>query len=136
MVFDRAKRDLIYSEDGKAYIDFLGRCRGAEFGHNNDYIKDRVLDYLTSDRIMHGLDMYTMANREFIQSLSERILEPKKLNDKLQICGPTETNAMEAAPFVTSNRQEKLTTAQPNFHLSTPGLREIHKSYIECINTP
>lgn len=89
--------DLLYSEDGRAYIDFFAGAGALNYGHNNDYIKDRVLDYLTSDRIMHGLDMYTMAKREFIQSFSERILEPKKLNYKLQVCGPTGTNAVEAA---------------------------------------
>ncbi|WP_374017629.1 diaminobutyrate--2-oxoglutarate transaminase [Paenibacillus thiaminolyticus] len=97
VVFDRAKGDLLYSEDGRAYIDFFAGAGALNYGHNNDYIKDRVLDYLTSDRIMHGLDMYTMAKREFIQSFSERILEPKKLNYKLQFCGPTGTNAVEAA---------------------------------------
>ena len=68
VVFDRAKGDLLYSEDGRAYIDFFAGAGALNYGHNNDYIKDRVLDYLTSDRIMHGLDMYTMAKREFIQS--------------------------------------------------------------------
>ncbi|EJW20319.1 aminotransferase class III-fold pyridoxal phosphate-dependent enzyme [Paenibacillus alvei] len=97
VVFDRAKGDLLYSEDGRAYIDFFAGAGALNYGHNNDYIKGRVLDYLTSDRIMHGLDMYTMAKREFIQSFSERILEPKKLNYKLQFCGPTGTNAVEAA---------------------------------------
>ncbi|MCU6339512.1 aminotransferase class III-fold pyridoxal phosphate-dependent enzyme, partial [Enterobacter quasiroggenkampii] len=97
VVFDRAKGDLLYSEDGRAYIDFFAGAGALNYGHNNDYIKDRVLDYLTSDRIMHGLDMYTMAKREFIQSFSERILQPKKLNYKLQFCGPTGTNAVEAA---------------------------------------
>nr|WP_238808427.1 aminotransferase class III-fold pyridoxal phosphate-dependent enzyme [Paenibacillus sp. EKM212P] len=89
--------DLLYSEDGRAYIDFFARAGALNYGHNNDYIKDQVLDYLTSDRIMHGLDMYTMAKREFFKSFSERILEPKKLDYKLQVCGPTGTNAVEAA---------------------------------------
>ncbi|MCF2715984.1 hypothetical protein LWE69_01290 [Paenibacillus sp. UKAQ_18] len=88
--------DLLYSEDGRAYIDFFAGAGALNYGHNNDYIKDRVLDYLTSDRIMHGLDMYTMAKREFFKSFSERILEPKKLNYKLQVCGPTGTSAVEA----------------------------------------
>ncbi|MMZ62309.1 Diaminobutyrate--2-oxoglutarate transaminase [compost metagenome] len=89
--------ELLYSEDGRAYIDFFARAGALNYGHNNDYIKDQVLDYLTSDRIMHGLDMYTMAKREFFKSFSERILEPKKLDYKLQVCGPTGTNAVEAA---------------------------------------
>lgn len=97
VVFDRAKEDLLFSEDGRGYIDFFAGAGALNYGHNNDYIKDQILDYLTSDRIMHGLDMYTMAKREFIQSFSERILEPRKLNYKIQFCGPTGTNAVEAA---------------------------------------
>ncbi|WP_055108696.1 diaminobutyrate--2-oxoglutarate transaminase [Paenibacillus ihumii] len=96
-VFDRAKGELLYSEDDKAYIDFFAGAGALNYGHNNMYIKEQILDYLHSDRIMHGLDMYTKAKLEFIQTFTERILLPKKLDYKLQFCGPTGTNAVEAA---------------------------------------
>lgn len=108
VVFDRAKEDLLFSEDGRGYIDFFAGAGALNYGHNNDYIKDQILDYLTSDRIMHGLDMYTMAKREFIQSFSERILEPRKLNYKIQFCGPTGTNAVEAYSKTCTQGEEEI----------------------------
>lgn len=97
VVFNKAKNDVLYTEAGEAYIDFFAGAGALNYGHNNDFMKNRILDYLTSDRIMHGLDMYTTAKQEFIESFSEHILQPKDLNYKLQFCGPTGTNAVEAA---------------------------------------
>lgn len=97
VVFNKAKNDVMYTEAGEGYIDFFAGAGALNYGHNNDFMKNRLLDYLTSDRIMHGLDMYTTAKQEFIESFSERILRPKGLNYKLQFCGPTGTNAVEAA---------------------------------------
>ncbi|MGW8957691.1 diaminobutyrate--2-oxoglutarate transaminase [Paenibacillus sp. NPDC055715] len=97
VVFNKAKNDVMYTEAGEGYIDFFAGAGALNYGHNNDFMKNRILDYLTSDRIMHGLDMYTTAKQEFIESFSERILQPKDLNYKLQFCGPTGTNAVEAA---------------------------------------
>ncbi|KAF6653044.1 diaminobutyrate--2-oxoglutarate transaminase [Paenibacillus polymyxa] len=97
VVFNKAKNDVLYTEAGEGYIDFFAGAGALNYGHNNDFMKNRLLDYLTSDRIMHGLDMYTTAKQEFIESFSERILRPKGLNYKLQFCGPTGTNAVEAA---------------------------------------
>ncbi|ADM70127.1 Diaminobutyrate--2-oxoglutarate transaminase [Paenibacillus polymyxa E681] len=97
VVFNKAKNDVLYTEAGKGYIDFFAGAGALNYGHNNDFMKNRILDYLTSDRIMHGLDMYTTAKQEFMESFSERILRPKGLNYKLQFCGPTGTNAVEAA---------------------------------------
>ncbi|MDY8048520.1 diaminobutyrate--2-oxoglutarate transaminase [Paenibacillus polymyxa] len=97
VVFNKAKNDVLYTEAGKGYIDFFAGAGALNYGHNNDFMKNRILDYLTADRIMHGLDMYTTAKQEFMESFSERILQPKGLNYKLQFCGPTGTNAVEAA---------------------------------------
>ncbi|MEC0184196.1 diaminobutyrate--2-oxoglutarate transaminase [Paenibacillus peoriae] len=97
VVFNKAKNDVLYTEAGEGYIDFFAGAGALNYGHNNDFMKSRILDYLTSDRIMHGLDMYTTAKQEFIESFSEHILQPKGLNYKLQFCGPTGTNAVEAA---------------------------------------
>lgn len=97
VVFNKAKNDMLYTDSGEGYIDFFAGAGALNYGHNNDFMKHRILDYVTADRIMHGLDMYTTAKQEFIESFSERILVPKQLNYKLQFCGPTGTNAVEAA---------------------------------------
>lgn len=49
------------------------------------------------DGVTHSLDMYTDAKEEFIETFNSKILETKGLNYKIQFCGPTGTNAVEAA---------------------------------------
>lgn len=41
--------------------------------------------------------MYTQAKEEFLQTFKEKILEPRNMNYKVMCCGPTGTNAIEAA---------------------------------------
>lgn len=96
-LFDKAKGSLIYSEDGKEFVDFFSGAGALNYGHNNEYIKEKILTYIQSDRIMHGLDFYTVAKRDFIKNFDEKILQSKKLNYKFQFCGTTGTNAVEAA---------------------------------------
>jgi len=96
-VFTTAKGPFLYDEDGREYIDFFCGAGGLNYGHNNDYIKEKVLAYLESDGVMHALDMYTAPKREFIEFYEEKILKPRGLNYKIQFPGPTGTNAVEAA---------------------------------------
>ncbi|NLD47034.1 MAG: aspartate aminotransferase family protein, partial [Clostridiaceae bacterium] len=84
-------------EYGNAYIDFFAGAGALNYGHNNDYIKGRLINYLESDNIIHGLDMYTSAKREFIETFTKRILKPLGFDYKIQFCGPTGTNSVEAA---------------------------------------
>jgi diaminobutyrate-2-oxoglutarate transaminase len=97
VVFTKAKGSILYDEAGKKFIDFFAGAGALNYGHNNDYIKQKVLVYLMADGIMHGLDMYTKAKKDFIQAFSERVLKSKSLDYKLQFSGPTGTNAIEAA---------------------------------------
>lgn len=96
-IFNKAKGSLLYSETGEEYIDFFAGAGALNYGHNNDYIKQKLIDYLLSDGITHGLDMHTVAKRDFIEKFSEVLLKPRGLDYKLQFCGPTGTNAVEAA---------------------------------------
>ena len=96
-VFTTAKGSFLYDEDGKEYIDFFCGAGGLNYGHNNEYIKGKVLEYLQSDGVMHALDMYTAPKREFLEFYEEKILKPRGLNYKIQFPGPTGTNAVEAA---------------------------------------
>ena len=94
---DYAKGSIIKDVKGKEYIDFFCGAGALNYGHNNDFIKERIIKYLQDDRIMHALDMYTKAKCEFIEYFEKEILEPRGLNYKIQFTGPTGTNAVEAA---------------------------------------
>ena len=96
-VFTNAKGAVLSDEDGNDYIDFFCGAGAVNYGHNNEYIKQKMVDYLSTDGIIHALDMYTVPKREFIETLEKKIIEPRGLNYKIQFCGPTGTNAVEAA---------------------------------------
>ena len=96
-VFTKAKDSIIFAEDGKEYIDFFCGAGALNYGHNNDYIKKQIIEYLESDGIIHSLDMFTSAKRDFIEFFYGKILEPRGFDYKIQFPGPTGTNAVEAA---------------------------------------
>ena len=96
-VFTKAKGSIITDENGKQYIDFFCGAGALNYGHNNDYIKKRVIEYLESDGIIHSLDMFTSAKRDFIEFFEKNVLLPRGFNYKIQFPGPTGTNAVEAA---------------------------------------
>jgi diaminobutyrate-2-oxoglutarate transaminase len=95
--FKSAKGPHLVAEDGTTYIDFFCGASSLNYGHNNDRMKKQLLDYLQHDGIMHGLDMHTTAKREFLTRFRDVILAPRGLSYKVQFCGPTGTDAVEAA---------------------------------------
>ncbi len=95
--FTKSKGAIIEDIDGNKYIDFFDGAGALNYGHNHDYIKDKLIDYLKKDGIIHSLDMYTTPKKEFIQFFEEKVLIPRNLNYKIQFTGPTGTNAVEAA---------------------------------------
>lgn len=96
-VFTDAKGAKMFDENGESYIDFFCGAGAVNYGHNNDFIKSKVIDYLATDGIIHALDMYTVPKREFIDALEKKIIEPRGYKYRIQFTGPTGTNAIEAA---------------------------------------
>ncbi|WHT22378.1 diaminobutyrate--2-oxoglutarate transaminase [Crossiella sp. CA-258035] len=97
IVFHRAKGAELHGEDGRVFIDFFCGAGTLNYGHNNEFIKRRLTEYLAADGIVHGLDMHTVAKREFLSAFAETVLRPRDLDYKIQFCGPTGTDAVEAA---------------------------------------
>ncbi len=96
-IFSKAKGSILYTESGQRYIDFLAGAGALNYGHNNEQLKQQLINYLKDDFISHGLDLYTVAKGRFLTAFNQHILKPKNLNYKIQFCGPTGTNAVEAA---------------------------------------
>jgi diaminobutyrate-2-oxoglutarate transaminase len=96
-VFKTARGCFLYDEQGREYLDFFAGAGTLNYGHNNPVIKQPVLEYLQQDGVMHALDMWTVAKREFLEAFESIILQPRGLAYKLQFTGPTGANAVEAA---------------------------------------
>lgn len=96
-VFARAINSELFDTERNRYIDFLAVAGSMNYGHNNPEIKKAVLEYLEGDTPINMLDMYTVAKADFLNAFTQKILVPRKLNYKIMCCGPTGTNAVEAA---------------------------------------
>ncbi|REK71686.1 diaminobutyrate--2-oxoglutarate transaminase [Paenibacillus paeoniae] len=95
--FLSAKGSIIKAASGKPYIDFFAGAGALNYGHNHEHIKRRLIEYIESDGIIHSLDMYTVAKEQFLHSFRLTTLNKLNYPYKVQFCGPTGTNAVEAA---------------------------------------
>jgi len=96
-VFEKAKGYRVWDTNGKEYIDFFAGAGTLNYGHNNEAMKDLLIEYIQNDNITHSLDMATIARGEFLQKFSETILQPRQMDYKVMFPGPTGTNAVESA---------------------------------------
>ncbi|HLS43001.1 MAG TPA: diaminobutyrate--2-oxoglutarate transaminase [Paenalcaligenes sp.] len=97
VVFKKAKGSILFDEQGKEYVDFFSGAGTLNYGHNNAYLKEKMIEYLSSDGVVHGLDMATSAKKHFLETVEQRLFKPRNWEYVLQFTGPTGTNAVEAA---------------------------------------
>ena len=96
-LFEKARGSHVYDTSGRDYLDFFAGAGSLNYGHNNPALKSALLDYLGSDSVVHSLDAYTVAKRDFLSTFEEVILKPRGLDYKVQFPGPAGNNAVEAA---------------------------------------
>src|SRR5699024_7094316 len=70
VVFDTAKGPYQWSEDGDRYTDFFSGACALNYGHNNDILKEALVEYISNDGVTHSMDMYTRAKREFLETFT------------------------------------------------------------------
>ncbi|NDV86776.1 diaminobutyrate--2-oxoglutarate transaminase [Aurantimonas aggregata] len=95
--FGKAQGATLFDKSGAAYTDFLAGCSTLNYGHNDPDLKAALMDYIASDGIAHGLDMFTDAKQAFLETFERVVLKPRGMDYKLQFTGPTGANAVEAA---------------------------------------
>ncbi len=96
-VFASAKGAEMTDTDGRTYIDFLAGCSSLNYGHNDPDMKDALLEHITADGIAHGLDMMSDTKARFLETFERLVLEPRGMDHKVMMTGPTGTNAVESA---------------------------------------
>jgi diaminobutyrate-2-oxoglutarate transaminase len=96
-VFAQAKGSRLIDEEGREYIDFWSGAGTLNYGHNNQLLKRKLVEYIEKDGLTHALDLATSAKRDFLERFDQVILNPRRLDYKVQFPGPTGTNAVEAA---------------------------------------
>ena len=96
-VFVRGKGSTVWDENHRSFIDFFSGCGALNYGHNPEPLKQALIEYLSSDGIVHSMDMRTSAKAEFMYAFQEIILRPRGLNYRMMFPGPAGANAVEAA---------------------------------------
>jgi diaminobutyrate-2-oxoglutarate transaminase len=96
-VFNKASGSHLYDEEGNAFLDFFAGAGTLNYGHNHPQLKERLIDYLADDHVVHSLDMYTVAKRRFLETFNDVILAPRGLDYRIQFPGPAGAAAVEAA---------------------------------------
>lgn len=97
VVFEKAENARQTDENGNEYIDFFAGAGVLNFGHNNERMKQAVIEYIQGNGVTHSLDMHTTAKRDFMEQFVKTVLEPRNMPHKMQFMGPTGTNSVEAA---------------------------------------
>ncbi|WP_380056192.1 diaminobutyrate--2-oxoglutarate transaminase [Falsihalocynthiibacter sp. SS001] len=96
-VFTKAKGSTLHDARGNTYTDFLSGCSSLNYGHNDPDMKAALIEHITNDGIAHALDMYTAPKAEFLKTFERLVLEPRGMDHKVMMTGPTGANAVEAA---------------------------------------
>jgi len=96
-IFEKSKGYKLWDIDGKEYIDFFAGAGTLNYGHNNDVMQEKLIEYIQKDGILHSLDMGTTPRKEFLEKFNEIILKPRGLDYKIMFPGPTGTNTVESA---------------------------------------
>ncbi|AXF57637.1 diaminobutyrate--2-oxoglutarate transaminase [Salicibibacter kimchii] len=96
-VFHKAKGYQLWDEANNEFIDFFSGAGALNYGHNDDRMKEKLVEYIQEDGIIHSLDMASKARREFLEAFNSTILEPRNMDYKVMFPGPTGTNAVESA---------------------------------------
>ncbi|ARI78710.1 diaminobutyrate--2-oxoglutarate transaminase [Halobacillus mangrovi] len=122
-IFEKAKGSQLWDGEGNTYIDFFAGAGALNYGHNNDAMQEKLIDYIKSDGLLHSLDMATPARAEFLQKFNDVILKPRNMDYKVMFPGPTGTNTVESALKIARKvtGREKVITFTNAFHGMTIG---------------
>jgi len=96
-VFEKSKGYKLWDVEGNEYIDFFAGAGTLNYGHNNNLMKEKLIEYIENDGITHSLDMGTIPRKDFLETFNEVILKPRNLEYKVMFPGPTGTNTVESA---------------------------------------
>ncbi|RMO54441.1 Diaminobutyrate--2-oxoglutarate aminotransferase [Pseudomonas syringae pv. aptata] len=97
LALKRAKGIHIEDVEGRRFIDCLAGAGTLALGHNHPVIIEAIQQVIADELPLHTLDLTTPVKDQFVQDLFG-LLPPALADDaKIQFCGPTGTDAVEAA---------------------------------------
>lgn len=96
-ILTQGKLARVYDSQGNEYIDCLSCAGTLPLGHNHPFIQEKAINFLQSGQIQQALDIATPAKINFVEELYRVLPEPFARQAKIQFCGPTGADGIEAA---------------------------------------
>lgn len=121
LVIEKAEGMLITDVEGKVFYDCLSGAGTLALGHNHPVVIQAIENILKQQIPLHTLDLATPLKIEFIQEILSIL--PVELSDstKIQFCGPTGADGVEAAIKLVKNatKGKSILAFQGGYHGST-----------------
>ncbi len=118
-----AEAEGIYVKDmdGKNYIDCLAGAGTLALGHNHPVVLEAIRELLDQKRPLHTLDLTTPVKEQFVEELFASLPRKFARQAKIQFCGPTGGDAVEAAIKLvkTATGRRSIFSFQGGYHGST-----------------
>ncbi|MBB3104566.1 diaminobutyrate-2-oxoglutarate transaminase [Azomonas macrocytogenes] len=97
MALKRARGIHVEDMEGRRFIDCLAGAGTLALGHNHPVVVEAIRQVLADELPLHTLDLTTPVKDRFVQDLFAVLPAAFSKNAKIQFCGPTGTDAVEAA---------------------------------------
>lgn len=120
-----SKAEGIHVEDvdGKTYLDCLSGAGTLALGHNHPVVIEAIKEVLDSKTPLHTLDITTPVKEEFVEELLGSLPPAFAKNARIQFCGPSGSDAVEAAIKLvkTATGKRSMLGFQGGYHGMTNG---------------
>lgn len=119
----RAEGVYVTDMDGKTYIDCLAGAGTLALGHNHPDVRSAIQEVLDSYVPLHTLDLTTPVKESFVDELFSSLPASFAEKAKIQFCGPTGGDAVEAALKLakTATGRRPILSFHGGYHGSTHG---------------
>jgi len=97
LALKRARGIHVEDVEGRQFIDCLAGAGTLALGHNHPVVVEAIQRVLADELPLHTLDLTTPVKDRFVQDLFGILPEALRREAKVQFCGPTGTDAVEAA---------------------------------------
>ncbi|SDM54949.1 diaminobutyrate-2-oxoglutarate transaminase [Fictibacillus solisalsi] len=123
IAIEEAEGIFVKDVNGKIYYDCLAGAGTLALGHNHPVIIEAIQQVIKDKRPLHTLDLTTPVKEEFVTELFDSLPKEFAPKAKIQFCGPTGGDAIEAAIKLTKTAtgRQSILSFQGGYHGSTHG---------------
>jgi len=93
----QAKGMEVRDADGRVYLDCLSNAGTLALGHNHEAVVEALQQHLAAGWPMQALDLPTPVRDQYVEELLATLPEEFSRTARIQFCGPSGSDAVEAA---------------------------------------